>query len=125
MFHHVTREVRSDQISDCVRFYGYLGYERIEIPAAIDDRAVWLGHPEDPLAPQIHLLLNGDARPQLGHIALVMPSYEATVTTLREAGFDVEPRREHWGSPRCYVRDPASNVVELMEFAPTPDRVGQ
>ena len=39
-------------------------------------------------------------------------------TALRDAGHDVEPRAEHWGSPRAYVRDPAGNLVELMAFPP-------
>jgi hypothetical protein len=33
-------------------------------------------------------------------------------------GHEVEPRRQHWGSPRSYVRDPARNLVELMAWPP-------
>ena len=32
------------------------------------------------------------------------------------------PAREHWGSPRCFVRDPAGHVVEVMAFRPLPER---
>jgi catechol 2,3-dioxygenase-like lactoylglutathione lyase family enzyme len=46
--------------------------------------------------------------------------YDDVLATLREAGHDPEPRAEHWGSPRAYVRDPAGNRVELMAFPPSP-----
>jgi catechol 2,3-dioxygenase-like lactoylglutathione lyase family enzyme len=49
---------------------------------------------------------------------VVVDDYDATLTALRAAGHDVEPRAEHWGSPRSYVRDPAGNLVELMAFPP-------
>ena len=32
--------------------------------------------------------------------------------------YEVEPRPQHWGSPRSYVRDPAGNLVELMVKPP-------
>jgi catechol 2,3-dioxygenase-like lactoylglutathione lyase family enzyme len=51
-------------------------------------------------------------------VALVVEPYEETLDRLRDAGFSIDPRREHWGSPRAYVRDPASNLVELMAKAP-------
>ena len=51
-------------------------------------------------------------------MAFVVEGYEDALAGLREAGYEVEPRREHWGSPRAYVRDPAGNLVELMERAP-------
>ena len=31
---------------------------------------------------------------------------------------DPQPREEHWGSPRCFVRDPVGHVVEVMAFPP-------
>jgi hypothetical protein len=37
---------------------------------------------------------------------------------LRAAGFDPEPRDEHWGCPRSFVRNPAGHRVELMQCAP-------
>ena len=60
----------------------------------------------------------GNGRPDPGHFALVLPDYHAVLERLRDAGHDVDPRREPWGSPRAYVRDPAGNLVELMASPP-------
>jgi hypothetical protein len=38
------------------------------------------------------------------------------------SGFDPEPRQEHWGAPRSFVRDPAGNRVELMSAPPPTSR---
>jgi catechol 2,3-dioxygenase-like lactoylglutathione lyase family enzyme len=51
-------------------------------------------------------------------VAVVVDDWQSALERLREAGHEVEPRREHWGSPRAYVRDPAGNLVELMAFPP-------
>ena len=51
-------------------------------------------------------------------LALVWPDYDVTIARLRAAGHDIDPRREHWGSPRSYVRDPAGNLIELMAYPP-------
>lgn len=118
MIQHVTREIRPEQLPECVRFYGFLGLERIPMPPSLAARAVWLGAPDDPRGVHLHLLLNEDAQPQAGHVAFLVTEYADTLARLREAGFEIEPRREHWGSPRSYVRDPASNLVELMAAAP-------
>ena len=45
-------------------------------------------------------------------------AYGATQTRLRDAGHEVDDHEEYWGSPRSFVRDPAGNLVELMEFPP-------
>ncbi len=100
------------------------------MPTGIAGRAEWLeegitdrgasagGHPLPAGGPQVHLLFGDDTRPEAGHLALVCAEYDATVERLRAAGHEVEPRREHWGSPRAYVRDPAGNLVELMAWPP-------
>ena len=77
-------------------------------------RAIWLESTEPGPPSQVHLMYAEGARPGGGHFALVCPDYDATIARLRAAGHDVDPRREHWGSPRSYVRDPAGNLVELM-----------
>ena len=53
-----------------------------------------------------------------GHLAVVVDAYERTLERLRADGFDPEPRAEHWGAPRAFVRDPAGNRVELMAAPP-------
>jgi catechol 2,3-dioxygenase-like lactoylglutathione lyase family enzyme len=68
---------------------------------------------------QVHLMLRDDpvALPE-GHIAVVVDDYDGTLARLRGAGFDPEPRPEHWGAARSFVRDPAGNRVELMSAPP-------
>jgi hypothetical protein len=63
-------------------------------------------------------MLRDDATPQRGHVGIVVDDYTGTIERLRGEGYRVEPRREHWGSPRSYVRDPAGNLVELMAEPP-------
>jgi catechol 2,3-dioxygenase-like lactoylglutathione lyase family enzyme len=114
MIQHVTRQIRPSQLDRCVQFYEMLGFEQVPVPAGIAGRALWLERRRT----QIHLMPTEDAVPSSGHVGIVVESYADTVDRLRDAGHEVEPRREHWGSPRAYVRDPAGNLVELMAWAP-------
>jgi catechol 2,3-dioxygenase-like lactoylglutathione lyase family enzyme len=114
VIHHVTRQIPPPKLAECLRFYALLGFERVPEPPGVADRAVWLGHADT----QIHLMPNPSARPEHGHVAVIVEDYPATVDAIRRAGHEVDPRREHWGSPRCYVRDPAGHLVELIAFAP-------
>jgi len=111
---HVTRQIPPNSLDSCVGFYELLGFERAPQPPSLAERAVWL----ELGATQLHLMPMPDAEPERGHIAIVVPDYDGLRKTLAEAGHEVEPRREHWGSPRAYVRDPAGNIVELIAFAP-------
>lgn len=115
MIQHVTWEVHQSRVSDCVAFYELLGFEQVEPPPSLRDRAAWVERG----GTQIHLMHVEEpvVLPQ-GHVAVVVGEWEETLARLRGAGHSVEPRREHWGSPRAYVRDPAGNLVELMAFPP-------
>ncbi len=117
MIHHVTRETPPSRLDACIAFYSILGFAPVAVPEGIEGRAVWL---ESEVGQQIHLMPKPDARPASGHVAIVCPDYDSTLQALRDAGHEVQARREHWGSPRCYVHDPAGNLVELM-LSP-PDR---
>lgn len=116
MIQHVTRHIRPEQLDRCVRFYEILGYSPVEMPSSVEGRAVWLGHAGG--GPDLHLMVSDGASVEPGHVAFVVSPYDEVVARVRAAGFEVEPRREHWGSPRAYVRDPAANLVELMAKAP-------
>ena len=56
--------------------------------------------------------------PPRGHLAVVATDFEATVERLRAHGFEVEPRRPHWGAPRALVVAPGGHRVELMQAPP-------
>ncbi len=115
MVQHVTLELRREQAQECVAFWALLGFERIDPPPSLADRAAWMEHGPT----QIHLMwVDHPVALPNGHVAVVLEDYEGTLAALREAGAEPEPRTEHWGSPRAYVRDPAGNLVELMARPP-------
>ncbi len=118
MIHHVTRDIPPAAAEACVAFYELLGFVRVEPPPGLAGTSLWLEGLRDGQRTQIHLMLVDGAQPNAGHVAVVCPDYEATVERLRAAGHAPEPREEHWGSPRSFVRDPAGNVVEVMAFPP-------
>lgn len=112
---HVSLEVRRSDVEACVAFYAQLGFERVDPPPSLADRAAWM----QAGATQIHLMYveSPTTLPQ-GHVAVVLDGYQETLAALAASGHEPEPRTEHWGSPRAYVRDPAGSLVELMAFAP-------
>ena len=115
MLQHVTLELRREQADECVAFWSLLGFQRVDPPPSLADRAAWMQSGQV----QVHLMWVDDpvALPS-GHVAVVAEDYEGTLAALRQAGADPEPRTEHWGAPRSYVRDPAGNLVELMAWPP-------
>ncbi len=96
-------------------FYAILGFEPVDPPPSLAERASWMQGG----ATQIHLMYVEEPMtlPQ-GHVAVVVDGYDQVLAALAAAGHGAEPRREHWGSPRAYVHDPAGNLVELMAFPP-------
>jgi catechol 2,3-dioxygenase-like lactoylglutathione lyase family enzyme len=115
MIQHVAFEVRPDRWDACVDFYALLGFERVTPPLSLAGRAVWVQRGTT----QVHLMdVEEPTVLPRGHVAVVVDAYDATLAALRDAGHDAEPRAQHWGSPRAYVRDPAGNLVELMAFPP-------
>lgn len=115
MIQHVAIEVREHDVEACVRFWALLGFEPVDPPPTLAARAAWV----QAGGTQVHLLFAEEpvVAPE-GHVAVVVGDYDATLAALREAGFEPDPRSEHWGSPRAFVRCPAGHRVELMAFAP-------
>jgi catechol 2,3-dioxygenase-like lactoylglutathione lyase family enzyme len=121
VLHHVALPIPKALLGACRDFYATLGFAEIAPPEGIVGRAAWLERE----GTQVHLAFGedpADARPSAGHLAVVAPDYETTVGALRAAGHEVEPRAEHWGSPRAFVRDPAGHRVEVMAFPPGAGR---
>ena len=112
---HVSLETRPADVPACRDFYALLGFRPTTPPAALVDRAVWLRRGDD----HVHLLLTDDpVVPPRAHFAVVAEDYDRITTALTSAGRPPEPRDEHWGAARSYVRDPAGHLVELMAAAP-------
>jgi hypothetical protein len=115
MLQHVTIEVRPADVEACVGFYALLGFERVEPPPSLAGRATWV----ERAGTQIHLMgVDDPVVPPKGHHAVLVDDYDGTVSALRDAGFDPEPRREHWGAARSFVTGPAGQRVEVMAGSP-------
>jgi catechol 2,3-dioxygenase-like lactoylglutathione lyase family enzyme len=112
---HVSIEVRPADVDVCAGFYELLGFERVEPPETLRDRAVWV----ERAGTQVHLMFVEDpVVPPHAHLAVVVDDYEGTMRALRGAGFEPDPRTEHWGAPRSFVRDPSGARVEVMAAPP-------
>src|SRR3954447_16356376 len=115
MLQHVSIEVRADDVRACVGFYLLIGFREVDPPVTLRDRATWVARGDT----QVHLMhVEDPVVPPSGHHAVVVDDYEGTLAALRDAGFEPEPRAEHWGCPRSFVRNPAGHRVELMACAP-------
>ena len=113
---HVAVEVPRERVEECADFWALLGFERVDPPPTLSDRAVWVERE----GTQVHLMYAGDAVvPPQAHVAVVAADYDRAFAALRDAGHDPEPRTEHWGAPRGFVRDPAGHRVEVMAAPPS------
>jgi catechol 2,3-dioxygenase-like lactoylglutathione lyase family enzyme len=113
---HVALETRPADADALVAFFGLLGFHEVEPTPTLTERARWLQRG----ATQIHVLFADDpVVPPSGHVAVVAPDYDATLTALRAGGHSVEDRNPHWGSPRAFAIAPGGHRVELMAFPPT------
>ena len=115
MIHHVALEVLEDDADACVAFWALLGFAEVEPLGTLRERSRWVQRG----GCQVHLMYAGEpvAMPE-GHVAVIAADYEATLDRLRGAGFAPDPRPEHWGAPRSFVRDPSGHRVELMAAPP-------
>jgi catechol 2,3-dioxygenase-like lactoylglutathione lyase family enzyme len=113
--HHVALEAAPADREPLVRFFALLGFDEVAPPVALQGRTRWVQRD----ALQIHLLFADDAvAPPKGHVAIVEPDYDAALERLEAAGFSPQPRTEHWGAPRCFVRAPGGHRVEVMAAPP-------
>jgi len=113
--HHVGIELDRADVDRAVEFFALLGFERVEPPPALAEGFTWLERD----GTQIHLM--HEARPAVpprGHLAVVVPDFDAVVSRLREHGFETRPGREHWGARRAHAIAPGGHRVELMAAPP-------
>ena len=116
MLHHVGIEVAPADVEAAAGFFELLGFERVEAPATLR-KYTWL----ERKGTQVHLMPEEQPTvPSPGHLAVVVADFEATVGRLRERGFEVEAKREHWGEPRVLAIAPGGHRVELMAAPPAP-----
>jgi len=112
---HVALELNPADREAAEGFWVILGFEPVDPPPSLRERAAWLQRGPA----QIHLLFTDDpVAPPKGHTAVVAQDYEGTLAALREAGYEPDPRTEHWGAPRAFVRAPGGHRVEVMAAPP-------
>jgi hypothetical protein len=117
MLHHVSLEVKPDDVGRAVEFFELIGFERVPAPDPIAPFVTWL----EEGGTQVHLIHTPEPTiPALGHPAFVAPRFDSTVAALRDAGFEVEAADELWGKPRAFAVIPGDQRVELMAAPPPP-----
>ena len=115
MIQHVSLEVRPSDGDACVAFWALLGFEEVDPPGRLGDVSRWVQRH----GTQVHLLFtDGPVVPPQGHVAVVAEDHDATLERLRASGFAPDPREEHWGAARAFVRCPAGHRVEVMARPP-------
>jgi hypothetical protein len=115
MLHHVGIEVKPGDVERSIELWEALGFERVEPPATLGE-FTWLERD----GTQIHLMpTDSPTVPSRGHTAIVARDFDRDVAALRELGFEVERRREHWGAPRALAIAPCGHRVELMAEPPS------
>jgi hypothetical protein len=109
-------EVAPADVEAAAGFFELIGFVRVEPPPTLSEYT-WLERE----GTQIHLMpTDAPTVPSRGHLAVVAPDFDAAVSRLRDAGFAVEPKREHWGQPRALAIAPGGHRVELMAAPPQP-----
>ena len=114
MLHHVGIEVAPGDVEAVAGFFELIGFERVEPPETLREYT-WLERE----GTQVHLMPEEEPTvPSPGHLAVVVPDFDETVARLREGGFEIRPKREHWGEPRALAIAPGGHRVELMAAPP-------
>lgn len=115
MLQHVSIEVPSEQLDPCTAFFGLLGFRRVESPEPLGGSIVWV----ERAGTQIHLIGTEAASvPALGHPAVVVEDFGATLERVRAAGHEAQESRDLWGARRAFAVAPGGHRVELMEAPP-------
>lgn len=115
MLHHVGIETAPADLERAVEFFELLGFERVDPPPILADGFTWLERD----GTQVHLMHEQrPSVPRRGHLAVVTPDLDATLTRLHQHGFETRPGREHWGVPRAHAIAPGGHRVELMAAPP-------
>jgi catechol 2,3-dioxygenase-like lactoylglutathione lyase family enzyme len=112
---HVSIEVPPGEAERAVEFWSLLGFEHVDPPEPLGGYVTWV----ERTGTQIHLIHTDAATvPQLGHAAVVVDDFDATLERVAAAGHEVEESRELWGARRAFAIAPGGHRVELMESPP-------
>ena len=113
--HHVNVTVPSELEQQAKEFYSdMLGLERVPKPGGSRPAGAWyqIG------ANQLHLSVENENHGSLSsrHICFAVSDLKATENKFRGAGVEIIPDpRPIENNPRFYVRDPAGNLLEIVQ----------
>lgn len=114
--HHVTVEIPIISVAACKEFYAeVLG---LTIAESLIGDTIWFEE-------GVHLFYgSGEGESEIvaaKHFALVVgDKYVDIVRAARKLGLFIHEGRRYWDSPRCFIKDPANNRIEIIKFAPKP-----
>jgi catechol 2,3-dioxygenase-like lactoylglutathione lyase family enzyme len=117
VLHHVSIEVLPADAERFGEMLGLIGFQSVEAPEVFGGAIPWYERE----GTQVHLIITeGATAPALGHAAFVAPDFEATVSALEAAGFEVEEHQQLWGEKRSFVLAPGGHRVEIVAAPPEP-----
>jgi hypothetical protein len=115
MLQHAGIEVAPGDIERAVEFFTLLGYARVDPPPTLAADFTWV----EKDGTQIHLMHEEEpTASRRGHLAVVVDDFDMALARLQEHGFEVERRREHWGTPRALASCPGGHPTEMMASPP-------
>ena len=113
---HINVTAPAELEGEVLDFYsGCLGLERIDKSQGTRSAGAWFR--AGPV--EIHVSIDEHNPQKAPHFGLVVSDFSAALARIREAGCHVEQARPIPGRERCFTRDPAGNLVELIAFEPT------
>lgn len=127
--HHTTITAHPDKLKETISFYENLcDLTPIMTPPGLKN-AIWYEMLGTDNGAQLHIYITKEAQPLCGgaHISFVVSGrhddgdvYRRVVALAKREGFFLGEGTQYWGSPRCFIMDPAGNRVELLQFSPSP-----
>jgi len=111
----VKRIVRNVAIADpkaTIAFYGDI--LKLELAMDMGWIVTFTGGTQS--APQISFMSEGGSGTSVPDISIEVDDFEAVLVRIKDAGITIEygPVDEPWGVRRCYVRDPAGQLVNIL-----------
>ncbi|MGI8407387.1 MAG: VOC family protein [Actinomycetota bacterium] len=116
---HVTVTTPVELAEEVISWYSdCFGLERIDkLEGTRRDTGAWFKVGDV----QLHVSQDEHNPPPAAHFALQVDDFEAAVERLREASCHLEQASPIPGRRRCFTRDPAGNLIEILSFDGGPD----
>jgi catechol 2,3-dioxygenase-like lactoylglutathione lyase family enzyme len=113
---HVSVTTPEELETEVLDFYSTcLSLEPIEKPDGTRDRGGWFR--AGPI--EVHVTIDDHNPHRASHFGIVVSDFRAAVERMREAGCHIEQARSIPGRDRCFTRDPAGNLVEILAYEPS------